>query len=118
MRRLGLIGGGAFAVIALLAFAYPTIIGRIYSSDLPLGWTDKLTGITLAEIQQQIGPPQEESNVKGFQHWIVRHWWGIQLLKIVSKNCQLQEKPIAVVYFVYVDGRYNPVVTKTLGEAP
>jgi hypothetical protein len=117
MRRIGLIGVGAFAILALLALIYPAVIGLIYRNDLPSEWSGKLMGMTLGEIQERIGPPDEEASAKGFQNRIVRHWWGIQLLKVGSMSCQPEERPISIWYYVYVNGRYNPVVMKDMREA-
>jgi len=93
------------------------VIGLIYRNDLPSGWSDKLMGMTLGEIQERIGPPDEEASAKGFQNWIVRRWWGFQLLKVGSMSCQSEERPISIWYYVYVNERYNPVVMKQLGSA-
>ena len=117
MRRLILIGGGALVALALLVLVYPAVIGLTYGNHLPGGWSPELTEMTLGEIQARLGPPQEEASAKDFQNWVVPHWWGRQILKVISQRCcQPEEKPFAFVYLVYVYGRYDPVVVRTLGE--
>lgn len=115
MRRLGAIAGGALAVLALVAMIYPAVIGLIYRNDLPHGWSDELAGMTFGEIHQKIGLPHEDASEKGWVNWVIPHWWGVQVLKILAEPCcKAADLPGDIVYLVYVESRYNPVVSKYL----
>ena len=62
--------------ITAAALAYEQAIVVIYGRHLPKAWAIDLSNLTLGEIYQQIGPPQENLAAKGYQNWVVYHWWG------------------------------------------
>lgn len=71
--------------------------------------------MTLIDIQDRLGPPQEEISVKGIQNWVEPDWWGSRVLQIVSVDPRkLNEKPIAAIYIVYIVGWNDPVHRENL----
>ena len=115
MRKWILFIGGVAIALMLLMAAYPFLIYQIYGNNLPEGWSANLAEMSLGEIQNRLGPPQEEASAKDFQNWIIRHWWGSQVLKVITRHCCTpEEKPVAIIYMVYVLGRYEPVQRSVL----
>ena len=101
--------------ITAAALAYEQAIVVIYGRHLPKAWAIDLSNLTLGEIYQQIGPPQENLAAKGYQNWVVYHWWGRQVLRMGLEDYgPLTSRPTDIDYMAYVNNWYNQAYIKNI----
>ena len=101
--------------ITAAALAYEQAIVVIYGRHLPKAWAIDLSNLTFGEIYQQIGPPQENLAAKGYQSWVVYHWWGRQVLEMGLQDCcPSTARPTGIDYWVYVNNWYNQAYSKEI----
>ena len=95
--------------LSIVLFAYPYLVAEIAARNRPTGWSSDLGHLTFQEIYKAIGPPQASMSAKDYQDWENQHWWGVEVLKVVSDNCcVLQSRPSDIQYVVYVKGKSSP----------
>lgn len=104
-------------VISLILFSevYRKAIVIVYGRQIPEAWALDFANMNFAEIYQEIGLPQENLSAKGYQNWLIKHWWGWQILRMDLQNCcPLTSRPSAIYYIVYVNYWYEPAYIKTI----
>ncbi|MBF0526411.1 MAG: hypothetical protein HQK56_15105 [Deltaproteobacteria bacterium] len=116
-RLFYLIGFGLIVWLAVY-YLYPKVIFEIYGKDIPPRWTSDLGGMNLGQIRKKLGSPHEDLSAKGYQNWLEYHSWGRKKLMVGCADvCKSNEKPLAVIYIVYVNGWYNPAYQKVIAGA-
>jgi hypothetical protein len=101
--------------VLVFALAYKKIIVINYGQQLPEVWSSDFSNMTFSDIYKKIGPPQENLSGKGFQNWLIYHWWGWQMLEMGLQNCcPPTSKPTDIYYMVHVYGWYEPAYSKRI----
>jgi hypothetical protein len=112
-----------FGVLVLILSAaiyllYPKGVLELYGRDIPPAWSSDLGEMSFKEINERIGPPQDDVSAKGYQNWLENHWWGFKMLKVISNDCcKPTARPDTVVYIVYVHGWYDPVYREIISKS-
>ncbi len=109
----------AMVILATMAlawrYAYPAMVSHIYAANAPLSWNKALLSMTLGEVHQTLGNPDEDVSAKEYQVWIRKQWWGWQELKVLIPNCfAASSRPSEVYYIVHVYGFYDPVIKRRI----
>lgn len=104
-RRIGI----AVVCVIIAFFSYPFAIAELAVKNMPPKWSPKLGEMNFGEIHKEIGPPQFNMSAKDYQDWVEYHWWGVEVLKIMSFDCCAKNaRPSDIQYIVYVKGRDKP----------
>jgi hypothetical protein len=87
---------------------------ELTAKKIPPQWSSTLGELTLDQISRKIGPPREDASAKQFQNWIEYHWWGIKMLKVVSRDYRPTARPSQISYIVFLKGKYAPIYQQTV----
>ncbi|MFI3155321.1 MAG: hypothetical protein QX199_04105 [Methylococcaceae bacterium] len=106
---------GIVILLTVLSEAYKKAIVIAYGQQIPEAWASDFADMNFAEIYQKIGPPQENLSAKGYQNWLIKQWWGWQMLRVDLQDCcPLKSKPTGIYYIVYVNYWYKPAYIKII----
>jgi hypothetical protein len=115
-RRAGVLGLVVVVSLVCWLVLYPRAITLQYGNHLPERWKAPLLDKSVGEIRALLGPPDAEFSAKDFLSWQIETWFGSQNLFVVARNCcDPRAIPSSIIYKVYVDGWYRPVVNRSLG---
>ena len=87
--------------------------------DVPPQWKLDYRGLSIAQIMDRLGPPQDDVSAKQFMNWVLPAADGIQLLKVICpQDCSGSEYPGVVLYLFYRDIDKEPTRAKDLLRNP
>lgn len=90
--------------------AFPHIIYAVHADEMPAKWDLNYENLTLQQVHDELGTPDEEGGVKQFQSWVQPEWWGYKLIKIVAQDFKSDGTDYDVYYSVHVYGHKQQIL--------
>jgi hypothetical protein len=88
------------------------------ASQVPARWALDYRGLSIGQIVNLIGPPQEDVSYKQFMNWTLEGQDGTRVLRVSCQvNCSEGERPASVTYEFYRDRMQRAARSKVLHEA-
>lgn len=107
-------GATVFGGIPLLLTQYEDDASRV-----PAAWNLDYRRLSIQQIGDQLGPPQEGMAIKQFVAWTLPEPDGTRVLRVVCQAyCEDGDRPASVTYLFYRDRHRMPVRSKKLLPAP
>ncbi|WKL58895.1 hypothetical protein Q1W73_07880 [Asticcacaulis sp. ZE23SCel15] len=108
-RRAIVIILAAIVVVIGVWGAFPHIIYAMHADEMPTKWDLNYENLTLHQVYDKIGPPDQDGGVKQFQNWVEKEWWGYKLIKIGAEDFRSDRTDFDVYYSVHVYGHKQQI---------
>lgn len=105
---------GMLVLVGVWRLGYPVALGYAFG-EVPPDWRINFRQMTIGQINSALGEPSEVASAKEYQSWVRKHWWGIEELRVITRDCCASEsRPSEAYYLVHAKGFYDPVTTKRI----
>lgn len=85
------------------------------ASQVPAAWKLDYRALSIQQISDQLGPPQEGMGVKQFVGWTLPAPDGTRVLRVTCQSyCEPSDRPASVTYLFHRDRHRMPVRSKVL----
>lgn len=86
-----------------------------FDKNIPIEWDVDFENQSIEAIFLRLGDPKDNASAKGFFNWIKYDKNYFKMLKIIcSRQCDPNEKPSLVLFYVYKNGSSTPVYSKKI----
>ena len=109
------------STVAAFCVGLPVLLAgyKDETPDVPPQWKLDYRGLSIAQIVDRLGPPQEEASAKQFMNWVLPAADGTQLLKVICpQDCSGNEYPGGVLYLFYRETGKGPTRAQDLLRDP
>ncbi|GGZ28131.1 hypothetical protein [Asticcacaulis endophyticus] len=110
MKRNTLVAILAALIMAIGAWGvFPHIIYATRADEMPAKWDLNYENLSIQQVYEKIGPPDEDGGVKQLQNWVQKEWWGYKLIKIGAEDFRSDRTDFDVYYSVHVYGHKQQI---------